>query len=73
MQMNTDSLKRYANRKLVKEGYIHFFGSDCHNMDNRKPNMQDGIKELGRSVDREQLEKIVLEHPKKVREDKFLR
>lgn len=73
MQMNTDSLKRYANRKLVKEGYIHFFGSDCHNMGNRKPNMQDGIKELGRSVDRKQLEKIVLEHPKKVREDKFLR
>lgn len=72
MQMNTESLKRHANKKLVKEGYIHFFGSDSHNTDNRKPNMQDGINELGKSVSREQLEQILVGNPKKLREDKYL-
>lgn len=36
--------------EYLEEGKIHFIGSDCHNLDNRPPNMQfanEAIKNLG--------------------------
>lgn len=34
----SDGLKRNWALKQFKAGNIHFFGSDCHNLDNRPPN-----------------------------------
>ena len=50
LQMNISSVeggflnesKRWC-RKLVKEGYITFFGTDAHNVDSRGPHVQDYI------------------------------
>ena len=29
--------------KMLQEGKIHLLGSDCHNMDSRKPNLEDAL------------------------------
>lgn len=73
MQMNVQSLQNRYCKKLAKDGYIHFFGSDAHNTGNRQPRMQDGIKWLGGAVDKELLEKIFIENPKMLRENKYIR
>lgn len=31
---------RFTARKMLKRGQIHCLGSDCHNMDSRRPNLQ---------------------------------
>ncbi|MDE7423383.1 MAG: hypothetical protein K2N51_06785 [Lachnospiraceae bacterium] len=72
MQMNVHSLHKRYCRKLVKDGYIHFLGSDSHNTKNRSPKMQEGLKQLGRMVTRKQMEKILIENPKCLRENKFI-
>ena len=36
--------KRGWALKQLKDGYIHFLGSDCHNMTNRAPNLQQAAK-----------------------------
>lgn len=72
MQMNVHSLHKRYWRKLVKDGYIHFLGSDSHNTKNRSPKMQEGLKQLGRMVTRKQMEKILIENPKCLRENKFI-
>ncbi len=42
-QCNAEALTRFSSRgkvlKLMERGYIHFLGSDCHNLDTRKPNL----------------------------------
>ena len=35
----SDRIKRGWTMKQFKNGNIHFFGSDCHNLDNRPPNI----------------------------------
>lgn len=72
MQMNVQSLQKRYWRKLVKGGYIHFLGSDSHNTKNRSPKMQEGLKQLGRMVTRKQMEKILIENPQCLRENKFI-
>lgn len=73
MQMNIQSLHRGYCRRLVKDGYIHFLASDSHNTKERLPKMQDGITALGNMVTKEQMEKILVENPKMLREDKYIR
>lgn len=72
MQMNIQSLNTHYCRTLVRDGYIHFFGSDSHNTKKRSPKMQDGIAELGRMVTKEQMEKILVENPAMLREDRYI-
>ena len=66
MQVNGKSLQEARWRKLVKSGYIQYIASDCHDSRRRKPNMQKGIKYLGRSISREKLEHILYENTKKI-------
>lgn len=41
MQMNIDAVKGFFSRRkalnLIKEGYIYYLGTDCHNLADRKP------------------------------------
>ncbi|MDD4583155.1 MAG: hypothetical protein PHR60_03075 [Eubacteriales bacterium] len=51
VQLNTEALEGFlARRKAIKwidAGYVHLLGSDCHNMEDRKPNLDWGYKILG--------------------------
>ncbi|MCR5527923.1 MAG: capsular polysaccharide biosynthesis protein [Saccharofermentans sp.] len=50
MQVNAEGFTSRRTRRrmqrLLKEGSIHFIGSDCHNMTTRKPDIQDALKQL---------------------------
>lgn len=50
IQSNADFfLNRRTSAKamrLLKEGYIHLIGSDCHNLTARKPNLGDAVKAI---------------------------
>lgn len=43
-----DSPKKLKKKlfKYLEHGLIHLIGSDCHNLDRRPPNYQDGVKEI---------------------------
>lgn len=49
-QMNTSAITGFFSGmkaiKLIKEGYIYYLGSDCHNMVTRKPNFGEAIEKL---------------------------
>lgn len=57
-QMNADVLLRWPARRrakqLLKYGTVHLLGSDCHNLDTRKPNLGPAVDYLQRcKLDRE--------------------
>lgn len=54
-------------RKLADRGMIHLLGSDCHNLDSRKPLMEDALKVIRKHISKESYEKIVFQN-----RDKFL-
>lgn len=67
IQMNTESLpggsfnRRAAYcRSLLEKGYVHFLGTDCHNMQLRKPQMQTDLSRIKYARYEEQIEKIML-------------
>lgn len=45
-------------KRMLKKGQIHVLGSDCHNMDFRKPNLGQTIELIERGLGREALEQI---------------
>lgn len=64
-----ERFKRNWALKQIKEGYIHFLGSDCHNTDSRPSNLDAAAqvitKRLGARVLRElneEAERLLLEH-----------
>lgn len=64
-----ERFKRNWALKQLKEGYIHFLGSDCHNTDSRPSNLDAAaqviIKRLGAKVLRElneEAERLLFEH-----------
>lgn len=78
MQMNTGSLKGSIfnqrvsyNKKLVEYGFIHLFGSDCHNTTTRVPKMHSCLEGL-KKVDCRTIERILFENPAKIIEDKYI-
>ncbi len=50
VQLNVDALEGFLTRRKairwIKEGMIHILASDCHNMDDRPPNLDAGIRML---------------------------
>lgn len=46
MQASTDFVidKPAKAVKMLKQGRIHFLGTDCHNMDSRRPNMKQALE-----------------------------
>ena len=67
IQMNTESLpggsfNRQAAycRSLLEKGYVHFLGTDCHDMQMRKPQMQTDLSKIKYARYEEQIKKIML-------------
>lgn len=59
-------------KKLVKEQYISFFGTDAHDMEERAPYVQDYVPWIEKKCGREYLEKTFLENPQKIVENKYI-
>lgn len=79
IQMNSQSLlggffnrEAVYNKKLVKEGLVHFISSDCHNTGQRAPQLKETYKLLEKSIDTRLLYQIFLENPMKILEDKYI-
>jgi protein-tyrosine phosphatase len=62
MQSNADFfLSFWEGRKalkLLREGRIHLLGTDCHNMKDRRPRMDEAVRRIQRTVGSETLEEI---------------
>ena len=62
MQSNADFfLPFWEGRKalkLLREGRIHLLGTDCHNMTDRRPRMDEAVRRIQRTVGSETLEEI---------------
>lgn len=66
IQINAESfaggfMDRHAAycRKLLELGMVHFIGSDCHNLTDRKPRMHTPLETLKKGVYTRQIEKIM--------------
>ena len=76
IQMNCGSLKggflsseAVFHRKLIKQGLVHFLGSDCHDGKLRVPNMKTTELLLQKKCDERILNRIFYENPFKVLEN----
>ena len=66
LQTNTGSLmggmfdKKSARlRKLIKDGQIHFLGSDCHNTDTRPARMEDAVSKLYKKIPEKDVDRLL--------------
>ncbi len=59
-------------KKLVKEGYISFFGTDAHDLDNRAPYIKDYVGWIEKKCGRDMLEEIFVTNPQKMIENQYL-
>lgn len=53
---------RGIRKKLVKylnNGLIHFIGSDCHNLDSRPPEYEDGVKMIIKKCGKEAIDTLI--------------
>lgn len=79
-QMNTESItggllnRRAAyHRRLIREGYIQFLGSDCHGREYRKPLMKDALKYFGQEPGESRLlQNILCNYPQTMLTDKYI-
>lgn len=44
--------------KLLDSGRIHLIGSDCHNLDSRSPDYEEGIKAITKKCDKKIIERL---------------
>ena len=75
IQINAESLiggifdKRASFcKKLMKEGLVHFLGTDCHDFRTRRPNM----KPAAEVVRKKHADQILYENPRKMLEGKSI-
>lgn len=54
-------------RKFIENGRVHFLGSDCHNLAERKPVMKDAVDKLYKKLSRACVDRLLYE-----RRDQFL-
>jgi len=57
--------------KLLKQDLVHFLGSDCHKTNTIYQNMRKIMKELNKTISREQIMKITVKNPKMILENKY--
>ncbi len=53
-------------RKLLKDGNVHFLGTDMHNMSTRKPETREAICWMQRHLDRKYVRRLVRENAEKI-------
>ena len=79
MQVNAENFRgslfdrnKHYCLKLIQSGYVQFIGSDCHNLDSRKPDMIDAIKYLENKMDPVSCQTVLYENPSKIPENQYL-
>lgn len=79
MQINAENFKqgflvsgRSYCLKLLQNKMIHFIGSDCHNMDERRPNFGQAVNYLKPKTGNDILNKILQENPEKLLDNKCI-
>jgi protein-tyrosine phosphatase len=79
IQMNASSVlggildtEAIYNRRLIKQGLVHFIGSDCHDDRNRIPCMKMAEKTLQKRCDERLLNRLFYENPFKVLENTYI-
>ena len=62
-QCNAEAFLRFGSRgwalKLVRDGCIHFLGSDAHNLTARKPNLGEAARVIEKKLGRDTLEELM--------------
>ena len=63
IQLNAEALLRFGTRRqalgMILEGAVGFFGSDCHNMTTRMPNLSDAVGIIGKSLGCDRVEQLM--------------
>lgn len=59
-------------KKLVKEEYISFFGTDAHDMEERAPYINDYVSWIEKKCGLDYLERAFLTNPQKMVENKYI-
>ena len=59
-------------RKLLKDRYISFLGTDAHNLDNRAPHMRETLEWMYKKLDSTYVEAITQEFPAQLLADEYL-
>lgn len=79
LQMNSRSLlgnyfdkRRRICRKMAKNGFIHFLGSDCHNEEERPPSMKKSFEVLTSVCGEKEACRMVYENAHCIIEKKYL-
>lgn len=79
IQMNASSIldsifdtKTRHNRRLIKQGLVHFIGSDCHDDRNRIPCMKAAEMILRKKCEEELLNRMFYENPYAILESTYI-
>lgn len=64
LQMNASSVKKYI--RYIKEGWIDFIATDCHNLSSRAPKLADAAVSVCQSCDEEVSRKVLYENGEKI-------
>lgn len=59
-------------KQLVKEGYISFFGTDAHDMEERAPYINDYVKWIEKKCGTDVLEQIFVTNPRKMIQNQYI-
>lgn len=59
-------------RKLIREGYISFLGSDCHRIEWRPPCMESGVSVLKKKTPEKIMDKLLNINPVKLYNNEFI-
>lgn len=59
--------------KYMKNGCVHFLGSDCHNVKSRAPVMQDCVKRLYKKLPKDVVDKILYYNQQRFLEGKYIK
>lgn len=59
-------------KQLVKEGYISFFGTDAHDLNDRAPYINDYIGWIRKKCGEDVLQQIFVENPKRMIENQYI-
>ena len=59
-------------KKLVREGYISFFGTDAHDMDDRAPYINDYVGWIEKKCGTDYLEKLFVDNPAKMIKNQYI-
>lgn len=79
IQMNTRSLMggRFDKRtrfckSMVKEGMVHFLGSDCHNMEHRPPRMEKTAQIIEKIAGQQRMDRLTSENARILLQGKYV-